>query len=233
MQEDYAKEFYMHTDSIKALKAEWKGIFLFIKHISQEDIEAEFENLVTRYSEPHRHYHTLKHIEDCLHLLNDSSEANHIAVHKNELALAIWYHDAVYDTRAKDNEAQSAELFTEFAKKVGLDEWTIKRVCGWILASTHTGKALESDQTFLFLDIDLSVLGADLETYATYDRHIREEYVWVPEADYIAGRTKVLQSFLDRPHIFRTEKFRQAFEQRARENITLSLAALREGRLYC
>ncbi len=80
----------------------------------------------------------------------------------------------------------------------------------------------------LLLDIDLSVLGANAATFQAYDAAIKQEYAWVPEDQYRAGRAKVLGGFLARDAIYRTPTFRAAYESRARENLTAALAELRE-----
>ena len=66
-----------------------------------------YEQLLQAYSEPQRHYHTLQHLAECLQL---QSESAHLAQHPAEIAIALWFHDAVYDVKAHDNEARSAAL---------------------------------------------------------------------------------------------------------------------------
>ena len=61
----------------------------------------------TRLWRAHRAYHTLRHIEACLAWMRDAplEDDDRIAAE-----FAIWFHDAVYDTRASDNEERSADL---------------------------------------------------------------------------------------------------------------------------
>ena len=70
------------------------------------------------------------------------------------------------------------------------------------------------------------MLGAPPDQYDAYEAAVRQEYAWVGETDWRAGRAAVLKAFLSRPHIFHTEIFRQGRETRARENIARSLERL-------
>jgi predicted metal-dependent HD superfamily phosphohydrolase len=170
------------------------------------------DDLIQRYSEPQRAYHNLKHIEALLRLLPQEPE----------LELAAWFHDAIYDPQHHDNEEQSAALAEQQLGPLGIDIALIERVSELIQA-TKTHEA--SDATVaLFIDADLSILGTEPETYARYARAIRQEYSWVAEADYRAGRSKVLQRFLDRERIYQTDMFEQ-LEARARENMEGELSS--------
>jgi predicted metal-dependent HD superfamily phosphohydrolase len=62
--------------------------------------------LIHAYSSPDRYYHNLTHIQDCLSVFDQTSS---LVAHPKEVELAIWFHDAVYDTRRSDNEQKSAE----------------------------------------------------------------------------------------------------------------------------
>ncbi|TGV76418.1 hypothetical protein EN801_037870, partial [Mesorhizobium sp. M00.F.Ca.ET.158.01.1.1] len=129
---------------------------------------------------------------------------------------AIWFHDAIYDSRAKDNEAQSAALAEQ--KLAGrTDAGRLSRVSAMILATaTHQlplfDDAAATRDASLFLDMDLSILGADAVAFDAYERAVRREYGWVEEPMWRAGRGAVLKTFLARPHIFHTQEFQQRFE---------------------
>lgn len=177
--------------------------------------------LLNAYSEPHRHYHNGAHIAECLKLLDRYSRE---AERPDEIELAIWFHDAVYETRKSDNEEASAEWAQVALKSAGLAQDLVGRVVEMVLATkNHVGP---NGDVQIMLDIDLSILGADPEAFRAYDEAIRKEYFWVPMADYRAGREKVLRSFLTRPSIFNTGQFRAAFEIRARENLSAALKGL-------
>jgi predicted metal-dependent HD superfamily phosphohydrolase len=78
----------------------------------------------------------------------------------------------------------------------------------------------------LFLDMDLSILGAPKAAFDSYEAAVRREYAWVDDKAWRSGRAAVLKKFLARPHIFHTEAFRKRFEAEARKNIQRSIAAL-------
>jgi predicted metal-dependent HD superfamily phosphohydrolase len=179
------------------------------------------------YGAPGRYYHGISHIEALLAL---ACEYHPALADPEAVEAAIWFHDAVYDSRAKDNEAQSAALARE---KLGgrIDAGRLERIVSMIEA-TATHQLPESadpdavSDAALFLDMDLSVLGASPEVFAEYERAVRQEYSWVPEPAWIAGRGAVLKNFLARASIFHTPEFRNRFEAQARNNMERSLAAL-------
>ena len=188
------------------------------------DIKAE---LTTLYAAPDRHYHGLAHIEALLALAEEYRSA---LADPEAVEAAIWFHDAIYDSRKSDNEAKSAELF---ARRLSghADLKRMERIKTMIEATaTHQapdlGDAGARFDAALFLDMDLSILGASPELYDTYERAVRQEYVWVEDEAWRSGRAAVLKGFLSRPHIFHTELFRQRYEAQARENMARSLARL-------
>ena len=166
------------------------------------------EELRQRYAEPHRHYHTQQHIDALLKELRTVP----VPIHNREVVeAAIWFHDAIYDTRRQDNEARSAELATTQLRDAGWDAVKIAFVEKLILATANHSVAANvlSDvpDAALFLDIDLSILGARTSVYDTYAKDIRQEFDWVPEADYRAGRLRVLTRFLAASRLFRTDYY--------------------------
>ncbi|TGR32929.1 MULTISPECIES: hypothetical protein [unclassified Mesorhizobium] len=174
-----------------------------------------------------RHYHNLAHIEAMLTLAGDYRT---LLDDPEAVEAAIWFHDAIYDNRAKDNEAQSAALAEQ--KLAGrTDAGRLSRVSAMILATaTHQlplfDDAAATRDASLFLDMDLSILGADAVAFDAYERAVRREYGWVEEPMWRAGRGAVLKTFLARPHIFHTQEFQQRFEPQARLNMARSLQAL-------
>ena len=179
------------------------------------------------YSVAGRHYHGMAHIEALLALAREYRQA---LADPEAVEAAIWFHDAVYDSRAKDNEAQSAALAR---KKLGgrISAQRLDRIAAMIEATaTHQlpefADAGTARDAALFLDMDLSVLGSRPDVFEAYENAVRREYAWVPEPAWIAGRGAVLKNFLARAHIFHTPEFRNRFEAQARKNMARSLAAL-------
>jgi predicted metal-dependent HD superfamily phosphohydrolase len=185
--------------------------------------------LTALYSSPTRHYHSLNHITTLLTLL--STHRQHFA-DPDAVEAAVWFHDAIYDARAKgpSNEVQSAELAV--ARLAGVVdgkrlEW-IRRVIE--ATATHTlPEGLEDSQASdaaLFLDMDLSILGAEEAEFDEYEAAVRKEYEFVDDAAWRVGRAGVLRGFLERERIYHSELFRGLYEDAARRNMRRSLERL-------
>lgn len=179
------------------------------------------ESLVARYSEPHRAYHTLQHIGECF----DQFSAMRNVDAPGQVGLALWFHDAIYDTHASDNEAKSAQLARTILAKAGAPESTIESIERLIMATKHDAVPEGRDAQIL-VDIDLSILGADPQRYREYEVQIRREYDWVEEIAFRNGRIRALQNFLDRSFIYSTADFRDRLEAPARSNLAREIASL-------
>lgn len=181
------------------------------------------DQLIAAYQEPQRHYHSLQHLSECLaHFAAVRGQAQH----PGEVALALWFHDAVYDVKGSANERQSADWAVRELQAAGAGAAVLGRVERLIMATQHGAAepdAGEPDQQLL-VDIDLSILGAAPERFAEYDRQVRAEYAWVPGIVYRMKRKAVLKSFLARPHIYGTAHFQQRYEAQARRNLALAVA---------
>ena len=177
--------------------------------------------LIAAWSEPQRHYHALQHLEECLAQL---ARWRHLAQSPELLALALWFHDAVYDPQARDNEARSAAWAREALTALGLPPSDCARVSQLVLATQHH-VATDADMGLL-LDLDLAVLAAPAARYAEYERQIRAEYAFVPEPDFRAGRHRILAGFLARPRLFVIDALHAAWDAPARANLRAACEAL-------
>lgn len=182
-----------------------------------------FSSLVEYYNEPHRAYHNLNHIKALLDLCAAfKSKIKDFAA----VSFAVWFHDAIYNPPKSDNEERSAELAVESLRKLKIAEIQIETIRQMILATkTHNADLLDADGR-LFLDFDLSILGADAEIYQQYAVAIRQEYGFVPENLYRSGRRNILENFLQREFIYLTDECRERFETQARQNISTEIAEL-------
>ena len=178
--------------------------------------------LIARYSEPHRRYHTVRHLDECFEKLD---EIRSLARHPAEIELALWFHDAIYDVKRHDNEEKSADWARASATAAGVAADACERVYSLILSTRHQAAANGVDAEIL-VDIDLSILGAVLVRFDEYERQVREEYSWVPDFLFRRERKAILKEFLARPRIFSTTHFRDRYEQQARSNIERSLERL-------
>jgi predicted metal-dependent HD superfamily phosphohydrolase len=152
--------------------------------------------------------------------------AKHLSPDADAIDLAIWFHDAIYDTHRADNEEVSAHLAKDWLTDARARDAVRERVVSFVLASKHAA-APEEANAKLFADVDLSILGQTEERFAEYERQIRLEYDWVPEQIFAAKRAKILEQFLARPTIFSTDNFRTRYEAQARRNLEASIRHLR------
>lgn len=183
---------------------------------------AVFEELVARYSEPHRRYHTIRHLDECFAKLEElRPEANH----PEEVEFALWFHDAIYDTRRQDNEAKSATWARATASAANLPAAVGDRILSLIMATRHDAEPHEPDEKVL-VDVDLSILAESPERFDEYESQIREEYSWVPAIVFRSKRREILREFLMRASIFNTRKFVEAYEEQARANLERSIKRL-------
>lgn len=177
--------------------------------------------LEARHGEPQRHYHTWRHVLACLAARDTLAAPPSAAVD-----LAILFHDSVYEPMAHDNEERSAALLEAKAKQHGLDAAAVARALPIIAATKHGDATVEDAETAVMLDADLSILGSDPATFATYETNVRKEYAAVDDAAWKAGRGRILRLFLDRPVLYATLRGRALWEAAARANLARSLRAL-------
>ena len=182
-----------------------------------------FNQLVRAYGEPQRHYHTLQHLRACL---AHCEAAAPLARRPEEVALALWFHDAVYDPRRQDNEQRSADWARSSVLAAGCEAAVAERVAGLVLLTAGHEAPADDPDAQLLLDVDLAILGAAPARFDEYERQIRAEYAHVPQLQFRAGRARILAGFLARPRLYATQPFHDALEARARDNIGRSLAAL-------
>lgn len=181
------------------------------------------DDLLSAYSAPTRFYHDATHIAACLKLLDRFRE---LARRPDEIELALWFHDAIYDTQRNDNEEKSADWARSALAALGMASERIDRIAEMVVATKH--HRADDDDTRLLLDIDLSILGTSPSVFQGYDDAIRKEYAWVPDEAYRSARARILDSFLHRETIFQTNEFRVEYEAIARDNLRRRIAELKE-----
>lgn len=176
--------------------------------------------LLARYDESHRRYHTLQHLGECLDAFE--RERAH-AQRPGEIALALWFHDAIYDLQAHDNEARSADWARDALRAAGIDEGAAQRVHDLILATKHDAQPTGADARLL-VDIDLAILGAPPARFAEYEAQIRAEYAHVPPDIFEPRRRLILARFLAREPLYQTPGLRARCEAQARINLGGAIA---------
>lgn len=182
--------------------------------LDQAQSKALFQLLVQAYTESQRFYHTQQHIVDCFELYQTVESKLHDPL---AVAVAIWFHDFVYDPKAKDNELQSAILMQNLCVAFS-DSITIEKIYSWILATQKHQPSHDHDLNYL-LDIDLAILGSQASRFAEYEQQIQMEYAWVNPAIYQTKRREVLSSFYQMKPIYQTIDFQQRYEQQAKFNL--------------
>ncbi len=190
----------------------------------------EYAHLNRAYSQVHRAYHTKQHLAECLAHLRvadaEMPESAGSAQQIAEIALALWYHDAVYRPQRDDNETRSARWFRFRAQQFGIASSCIQRLSAMILATRHgIAVAPEGAQTQLLLDIDLAILAATPARFREYCEQIRVEYAFVPDAIFAQKRAQVLREFLTPKKIYNSNVGAR-FEVAARLNLTNEIVRL-------
>ena len=169
-----------------------------------------FEEIVRAYSGPGRFYHTLGHVLEVLATVDGLAS---YAKNLNAVKLAAWLHDVIYDSRASDNEERSGEYAERLCERLSIPEG---RLVASLILKTKAHDAEGDADAQVLTDADVAILGASEPVYRDYAGRIRQEYAWVPEAEYRQGRRRVLAGFLSRPRIYHL--LRQ-LEEPARRNL--------------
>lgn len=189
--------------------------------------ESLIAGLKARYGEPQRHYHTWSHIEAL------RTHYDHIQDQLNDPISVLWalyWHDAIYDPQANDNEDKSADLLRKEAPP-DLGQESLERA-DRIIRATKSHQipsgltAEDSADLALFLDIDLSILGTPQPVFDRYEAQIREEYAFVPADIYRQARSQILRGFLTRERLYFSEHYYAIWETAARENLQRSIDQL-------
>jgi predicted metal-dependent HD superfamily phosphohydrolase/1-acyl-sn-glycerol-3-phosphate acyltransferase len=172
------------------------------------------DELLDRWSEPHRTHHNVAHLREVLAAVGLLADKG-LVFDRDAVDLAAWFHDAVYDIGRDDNEERSADLARERLASSSVRDEVARLV---LLTKTHLPADGDVNGA-VFSDADLSVLGSDPTRYARYARAVREEYAAIPDDVFARARTRVLTALLD-GSVFHTQAGRDLWEDRARSNLT-------------
>ncbi|MEW6760709.1 MAG: N-methyl-D-aspartate receptor NMDAR2C subunit [Pseudomonadota bacterium] len=199
-------------------EAGWKSAWRALGVAAPDGLHVQ---LLAAWSEPQRHYHTLQHLGECLTLAEELRDGMD---HPAEVVLALWFHDAVYDVRARDNEAQSAQWAVRVLREAGVAADARKRIENLIMATCHgAADAPASQDSAILIDIDLAILGSSKPRFAEYETQIRAEYAWVPPEIFAVKRREVLRGFLARERIYATGTMHTRYEAQARRNLSRAI----------
>ena len=189
---------------------------------------ALWQDITTHYNEPQRSYHTLKHIRQLFAQFEQVTDKLYEA---HIIALALYYHDVIYEPARSDNELKSAEYAIEALKNYLSAEQCQYIYALIIMTATHqinksTDEDKISDAAYL-LDMDLSILGAPWSEYEQYAKDVRQEYAHITKVNYRVGRITVLQKLLTHTTLYLTDYYHSRLEEQARDNIKREIALLR------
>ena len=181
-----------------------------------------YGDVLGRYSEPHRYYHTYQHLAECFEKVQDIIT---LAEHPAEVHVGLWFHDVIYDTQRHDNEERSADWARSAARELGASAESAQRIYDLVMVTRHAAQPVGIDAQVL-VDADLSILGAPPARFQEYEAQVRSEYGWVGDAMFRPARAKILKEFLGRSHLYCTAHFRDRYEAQARRNLRHSLGYL-------
>jgi len=181
-----------------------------------------YTKLIEAYSEKHRAYHTLEHIDACLIQLDAvTGETDNPDV----IEIALWFHDAIYNPLSSTNEEDSAALAKSFLYENLVASDMTDRVYELIIF-TKNHHAPNSADGQLILDIDLSILGAERNIYEQFENNIRKEYRLIPSFIFKRERKKILKSFFERQRLYHSDYFFERYEKQAKENLGWAIRKL-------
>jgi predicted metal-dependent HD superfamily phosphohydrolase len=205
----------------------------FLHPIAVNDVVALWGDIQTRYEEPQRHYHTLKHIFELVQFYEKYQASFPSAEDKFIVYISILYHDIIYDPKSKTNEEDSI-IFMKDSLKPFLSDSLIHQISYFIQCTKSHKIDLEEAKKnqinsfclSLFMDLDLLILGSARTRYQEYMQQIRQEYCSYSDEQYFQGRLKVLSYFLSSEVVYQNEMIRENYETIARENIQFEIDQL-------
>lgn len=208
-----------------ALLAEWCELLRRCRNgaADEPDPAVYGRELLARWAEPQRRYHTLDHL---VAVLARVTELTVYAQDPDTVALAAWFHDVVYRPERSENEERSAALAERALTEAGVDPERVAQVARLVLLTVHHDPAEGDADGEVLCDADLAVLAGDPAAYAGYAAAVREEYAFVPDEDFRTGRAEVLRRLLALPNLFRTAYGREHWEPVARRNVGTELELL-------
>lgn len=213
---------FLEESETKKMQVAWFALAQNL-NIPKEEAVSIYDRLYYEYSDWDRAYHNLSHIQSFLALSNKYAEE---IERKHLFDAAIWFHDAIYNAKKKDNELRSAQLARELLMPyLTVDQ--VKFIQQLILSTEGHKPRLKHPDNLLFLDFDLAILATDEDIYQKYSDAIEQEYKkWYSAFLYGSGRKKVLNHFLEREEIYFSTQFKEDYEAKARANLKQEIKQL-------
>jgi predicted metal-dependent HD superfamily phosphohydrolase len=207
----------------EALRTHWLGTLQRARSTSTPDPAPYADDLLTRWSEPQRRYHTLDHLAA---VLDHIDVLQQYADDPDLVRLAAWFHDAVYLPDRSENEERSARLAERALTEAGLSSKKTAEVTRLVRLTVTHDPSPDDRNGQVLCDADLAILAAPPRTYAVYTAAVREEYAFVPSEAFREGRATVLRQLLALPQLYRTPYGAAEWEATARYNLRAELDLL-------
>jgi predicted metal-dependent HD superfamily phosphohydrolase len=190
---------------------------------ARSDVAHAGADLLGRYAEPHRRYHDLAHLDDVLRHVDELADhARDVRV----VRLAAWFHDAVYDPMASDNEERSARLAETSLSELRVEDAIVAEIARLVRSTAGHAPAPGDRDAEVLCDADLAILASGPERYQVYAEAVRAEYQHLDDRTFARGRAAVLRGLLARDPMFSTPTGHDRWESAARANVTAELARL-------
>lgn len=199
----------------------WAWDVLLARHTDAPSAVATGRALLADWAQPHRRYHTLTHLRDVLRHVDELAE---YAENADAVRLAAWYHDAVYDGAA-DDEERSAQRAEHDLTALRVVPDVVAEVARLVRMTARHDPPSGDRNGEVLSDADLAVLAAAADRYAEYTAAVRAEYAHVADDAFRAGRAAVLRDLLDGPGLYRTPGAQQ-WQESALANLTNELREL-------
>jgi predicted metal-dependent HD superfamily phosphohydrolase len=193
------------------------------------DVTATGAELLARWAEPHRRYHSTRHLVEMFWAFEDLTDASELGDADAALGrIAAWLHDAVYDPSAVvgANESASAELAEQLLPRVRLDSESVTTVVELVRMTADHAVRRDSALHRAFHDADLWILASPEERFDEYCAQVREEYAAVPDEMFRAARADILRDLAGGEGIYLTPYGRQHWDGPARLNLDRELGRL-------
>ncbi len=201
----------------------WDSIFSNYSQVNFEIAHAYGIEIIANYSEHTRHYHNVDHINSMLKLCDlYQRQLKNI----DNVKIAVFYHDCIYNSKSNTNETDSAKRAVEELTQINFPAAEIEKIKLYILSTQNHKPLLDDSDLKYFLDFDLYILGQTENQYFDYTKRIRREYQWVPSFIYNTKRKAVLKSFLERNELYYTTEFVEKYTQQAKINLEEEIKSL-------
>ncbi|WP_394940136.1 DUF4031 domain-containing protein [Psychromicrobium sp. YIM B11713] len=196
-----------------ALQLRWNSLLPHTEELGRE--------LLSRWAEPHRHYHSRTHLLAVLEALEELA-----AEIPRTVQLAAWFHDAVYLGVAGQDEEDSALLAASLLSGIISDPELLEVQRLVRLTASHD-PSVEDFTGAVLCDADLAILGSSQEQYRRYVRAVRQDYAHIPDQEFREGRRAVLQQLLSLQPLFRTPAGQVLWAAQAEKNLRTELHSLK------